>query len=286
MGCFNKKMSFSMRRISRFGIIALATTVMMGVSIAPRFPAISQPAPPSATPIRSDLLLLFQAAEKALNVSTFQTESSTEINYGSRGTSTKIQFQTKTIVQAPNRFRAEVKLGNQTNPIFTFVSDGQMVSLYRADRNQYTTMSYEQFNRRNDTFLIGMFATLYMTVYPNMKDANAQGGFSNAAVQQQLSSMLPANVKGKPERTNNENLIVYEYADQQQGINYGMAVTPIDALIKRVQLTATTKAYNLTMTETIQRRVDSPKIPPITFRFTPPQGAKRVKAIDTSPTPR
>lgn len=271
-----------MRFISRFGLLSVAIAVLISAPIVHSVPAVSQTQTRSTT--RSeDLALLFKAAEKALNVSAFQTESLTQINGSRSGVAANIQFQTRTIVQAPNRFRSEVRVGNETTPKFTIISDGRTVSVYRSDLKQFTTMSYAQFNGRDDNFIVGMSSVLYMMMAPSLKEFNSFGGFSNAAVQAQLSAMIPAEVKSTTERTNNGNLVVYTYPDRQRGFVYGLAINPIDALIKQIRLTGNARGFDLVMTETIQRRTVNPTIPANAFRFTPPKDAKRVNSISLSP---
>ncbi|BAU09826.1 hypothetical protein LEP3755_03010 [Leptolyngbya sp. NIES-3755] len=164
----NSQQSFFMRFISRLGMVSLAMTVLIGASIVQSSPAVSQTQTRS-TSRSQDLALLFKAADKALNVSAFQTESLTEINGSRSGLAANIQFQTRTIVQSPNRFRSEVRVGNETNPKFTIVSDGRTVSIYRSDLKQFATMPFAEFDRRNDSFVIGMSLVFYMKVAPYLR---------------------------------------------------------------------------------------------------------------------
>jgi outer membrane lipoprotein-sorting protein len=258
-------------------------TILVGAPIAVLLPISAQtPAQTRSTP-RSDLALLFKAAEKALNVPAFQTDSLTEINGTANGVSAKMQFQTSTIVQSPKRFRSEVRVGNDPVPRFVIVSDGRTVSVYRSDRKEYSTMSHAAFDRRDDNFIIGMSSQLYLTISPGLKDFNAQGGFNNEAFQKQLSTMIPAELKSRTEKTNEGDLVVYDYPDRQKGFTYAMAVNPIDASIKQLRLAGKEKGFDLVMTETIQRRTVNPTISANAFRLTPPKGAKRVKPISLSP---
>ncbi len=272
-----------MRCISRLGTFALAMSVLISAPLANLSPASSQTPAQTRSTNRSDLSLLFKAAEKALNVSAFQTNSVTEINGSQSGVAAKLQFQTQTIVQSPNRFRSEVRVGNETKPRFILVSDGRTVSVYRSDLKQFTTMSYAEFDRRDDNFIIGMSSMLYLLVQPELKGSNVLGGLNDQSVQKQLSAMIPAEVKSRTEQTNTGELVVYDYPDRQRGFTYGMAINPIDALIKQIRLSGNAKGFDLVMIETIQQRTVNPTIPANAFQFTPPKDAKRVKSISLSP---
>lgn len=278
----DSEQSFSMRFISRLGMVSLTMVALISAPIVHSSPAFSQTQTRS-TSRSQDLALLFNAAEKALNVPAFQTDSVTEINGSRSGIAANIQFRTQTIVQSPNRFRSEVRVGKETTPRFTIVSDGRTVSIYRSDLKQFTTMSYSEFDRRNDNFIVGMSSMLYMMLAPSLKEFNSAGGFGNPKLQAQLSTMIPPEVTSKTEQTNNGNLVVYSYPDRQRGFTYGLAINPIDSLIKQIRLSGNASGFDLVMTETIQRRTVNPTIPATAFRFTPPKDAKRVKSISLSP---
>jgi len=275
---FNSQQSFSMRFISRLGMVSLAMSVLIGAPIVHSSPAISQTQTRS-TSRSEDLALLFKAAENALNVSAFQTESVTHINGSRSGIAANIQFRSQTIVQSPNRFRSEVRVGKETTPLFTIVSDGRTVSVYRSDLKQFTTMPYAEFSRRNDNFIMGMSSLLYMMMAPSLKEFDSLGGFGNPAVQARISTMIPPEVK----RTTDGDLVVYTFPDRQRGFVYGLAINPIDSLIKQIRLTGNARGFDIEMTETIQRRIVNPKISATAFQFTPPRDAKRVKSISRSP---
>ncbi|BAU09828.1 unknown protein [Leptolyngbya sp. NIES-3755] len=116
-----------------------------------------------------------------------------------------------------------------------------------------------------------------------LKEFNSLGGFGNAALQAKFSEMVPAEVQGKTERSDNGDLVVYTFPDRQRGFVYGLAINPVDSSIKQIRLTGNAKGFDLVMTETIQRRTVNPKISASTFQFTPPRDAKRVKSISLSP---
>ena len=82
-----------MRHLFRSAMIALAATVLVSPSIVHPVPALSQTPAQTRSSVRPDLALLFKAAEKALNVSSFQTDSLTTINGTGSGMTANIQFQ-------------------------------------------------------------------------------------------------------------------------------------------------------------------------------------------------
>lgn len=276
-----------MRFSSRLGLVSLAMMALLSGLIVHSSPAVFQTKPRSNS--RSeDFALLFKAVDKALTAPAFQTESLTEIkgfqkikdsqdsvvNIQCRVT---IQFRTQAIVQYPNRFRLEVRVGTETTPRSTIVSDGQTVSIYRSDLKQFTTMSYAEFDQRSGTFVVSLSSALYMRFAPMLKKS---GGVDSLAI-----SILP-DTKMTTEQTNNGNLVVYTHTNQQ-GDTAALAVNPIDALIKQVRTSGSSDGsfgrFDSAMTETIQRQTINPTIPANTFQFTPPKDAERVNSISLSP---
>src|SRR3712207_4243929 len=106
-----------MYSVSRTFAFLSAATVLWGISATRIVVAQPQPTSSPQPPLQNrlltakpDLSLLTKATTNFLKGNAFQTESATEVIATGKTTSFKVQFQTSTIVQAPNRFRAEVSL--------------------------------------------------------------------------------------------------------------------------------------------------------------------------------
>lgn len=245
-------------------------------------PALTQSVPSTPKP---DLTLLTAATANFFKGEVLQTESSTEIISTGQGTNIKVQFQSKTIVQSPNRFRSEITLlptGKQPRSAIV-VSDGQRVFIYRPDLNQYLTVSYQQFDRRDDSYGIGMSSVLYLILAPELKPLAAQGALTDRTVQAQLRAMTPANLSGRARSINGKNLYVYEYGDRQKNFSYEAVIDPMDTTLKQLQIKGSVQGVNITITETIQRRSPLSTIGANLFRFAPPRTAKAVKTLEIIP---
>ncbi len=269
----------------RWAAIWIVTTVLSSSPIAnaqpPRSLFVAQSVPAASKP---DLTLLTTAAANFFKGEVLQTESSTEIVGTGQGTNIKVRFQSKTIVQSPNRFRSEITLLSSGKARSTIVvSDGQRVSIYRSDLNQSLTMSYSQFDRRDDSYGIGMSSVLYLIMAPELKPLAAQGALTDKTVQTQLRAMTPANLSGEARSINHQNLYVYNYGDRQKNFSYEAAIDPSTATLKQLQIKGSTEGMNITITETINRRSSLSTINADSFRFTPPRTAKAVKTLEIVP---
>lgn len=268
-------------------IFAFVTLVTIVATIPLAIPAANPQTTQTRSTLKPDLKLLLKATESFLKGNTFQTESITEINGVGKTTNFKTQFQTVTIAQAPDRFRAEIVLApvGKQNPArrTIVVCDGQTVWIYRPDRKEYVALKYRDFDRRNDTFAVGMSSLLYLAIAPELQPLAAKGALSDQTVQAQLNSLATADLKGGNQKINGEDLFVYEFADRQNRFSYVAAINPIDAVLKQVQLKGNSQDLSITMVETIQKRTANPEIPADAFRFTPPKQTKQVKSLEIVP---
>lgn len=289
-------MSSMLRTVAFVGLAAL----LWGVSA----PLIAQTAPTSGTttvnrPLtaKPDLSLLAEATTNFLKGEAFQTESITEISSTGRASEFKVQFRTTTIAQAPDRFRAEISLVQPSAQAATtatdatateanktlVISDGRVVWIYRPDLKQYTSMPYPQFDRRNDTFSVGMSSMLFLLIAPELQPLARQGLLTDETVKAQLNALSTADLKGGAQRIKGEDLFVYEYRDRQNRYRYSAAIHPLDKTLRQVELTGNAAGSSFTLTEMIQKRIANPPVIADTFRFTPPQDAKQVGSLEIMP---
>jgi outer membrane lipoprotein-sorting protein len=268
------------------------SSLLWGVS-TPQLTAQTAPAPRS-TPVnkaltpKPDMSVLAQALTNFFTGKATQTESNMAIDATSKTMNVRVQYQTTTIVQAPGRFRAEISLNPMTKQAqpsdkILVISDGQRVWMYRPDLKQYSSMTYQEFNRRNDSWIIGMTSMLYLQLAPDIKPYVDQGSLTDKTVQEQLSAMATSDLKGGSQQVNGENLFVYEYVDKKAQISYSALIRPLDKSFKQVQFKGNMDGGKIAMTETIQKRIANPTIAPDTFRFKPPQGTKQVKSLQLIP---
>ena len=273
----------------------LSLASLLWSAATPQLVAQTSPTPRSTPVVRPltpkpDLSLLVDATTNFLNGEAFQTESTIEITGSGSASNYQMRFRTNTIVQAPDRFRAEISLippsdqADRVDPNRTLVvSDGQRVWIYRADLKQYMSMAYSEFDRRNDSFAPGMSSMLYLIIAPEMKALATQGLLTSETIKNQLDDLATADLKGGNRRVNGEDLFVYEYSDRGNRYSYSAMINPLEKTLRGVQLKGGTPDLSITMTEIIQKRVANPQVIAETFRFTPPRDARQVRSLEIIP---
>lgn len=264
------------------------TVVLCGTSslLTPQ-PALVQttPSKPQLS-TQPDLSLLTQTANSFLQSDRIQTESTTQLSGKQAGVSFTVEMQAKTIVQTPNKFRAEVTstpIGGARPTKSLVVSDGKQVWIYRADAKQYTVMPYAKFDQLDDSYTVGMSSLLFLAIAPDLRPLIAQGALSNASLQKEISSAVDSSVKGGIRTLESQPFYVFEYTDAKEGSTYSAFVEPKTGVLKQIQLTGKTQSLDFSVTEKILRRVANPSVTANTFKFTPPSTAKRVKSLEVVP---
>ncbi len=233
-----------------------------------------------------DLPLLVKTVTNFLRGNVYETHSQTRFSLGQQGTNVDFYVQSKTIVAAPLKFRAEVvftKPGETSKEPTLIISDGQKVSIYRPDLRQYTVMSANAFEKTNDSYLIGMSSALFLQVPNDVKEVVAQGKLSDKDVLSEIGLAANTMIKQDQQTINGVPLSVYNYTDSKAGWTISAFIQPETATLKQLQIAGSGEGFNILMTEQIVSRTENPPITPTTFKFTPPRGAKLVKSLEITP---
>ena len=233
-----------------------------------------------------NLPLLVKTVTNFLRGDVYETDSQTRFSLGQQGTNVDFYMQSKTIVATPGKFRAEVVFtnpGDITKEPTLIICDGQKVSIYRPDLRQYTVMSANDFEKTNDSYLIGMSSALFLQVPIDAKQMVAQGKLSDKDVLSEIGLAANTAIKQNQQTINNVPLSVYNYTDSKAGWTISAFIQPETTTLKQVQVAGSGEGFNILMTEQILSRTENPLLTPTTFKFTPPQGAKLVKSLEITP---
>ena len=232
-----------------------------------------------------DLLLLSKVITGFLKSDDYQTQSAINVNAVIGNTTVTSEAQVQTTAQFPNKFRTEIsfaKPGAQTSVKTLVISDGTRVWVYRADLKQYAVFSFKAFDQLEDSYWIGFATTIFSQTPPEAKAAVAKGALSNADSMQKIGLELNA-LKGEPRTIDQQSFYTYEYKDANRGLLFSAFVEPDSALLKQLRIAGKYQDVDITMVERILSRVAIAPASANTFAFTPPKGAKKVKALALGP---
>lgn len=259
-------------------------------------PQQTQPNPPAtATPTNTpsseslDVDLLAKTVSNFVRSDRYQTESDVQIKGTTSGASYTFYVQINTITQFPNKFRSEIAFAqpnSSAGPKYLVVSDGNQVTVYRADSGQYATMSYQAFKDSNDSFLMGISSYMFLDLPPDLREMIVQDQLSEtqlvASLNQLVSSSSNALAGGQRDLMG-KNAYVYEFSDPKGGLGISVFVDPTTATVERIEIAGEDSGLDIGLSEQIIRRTDNPVITADTFRFVPPAESTKVEALPIQP---
>lgn len=266
-----------------FGLMDVGRSQVAPLSPLPQqlFQTLAQTPPPT---IRPDLALLARASTLFLQHDRYQTESILQLKGNSSGVDFTVNAQINTIAQAGNQFRSEISFIQNGQPAAQkslIVSNGKQVWIYRPDLQQYMVSSYATFDKSDDTLFIGLSSLLFLQFPQETRKQIADGALSDDQVLQNVG--LPPSIRGAKHTLEGQEVFTYEYSDKQEGYTLTAAIEPQTASLKQLQIAGQSGGTNFVVIEQVLQRTPNPVISDVTFRFTPPKGARQVKALSVMP---
>ncbi len=235
--------------------------------------------------VKPDLDLLAKASALFMQSDRYQTESNILVKADSGGTSVTSSAQATTIMQAPNKFRSEIRFSKSAGSPggkSTVVSDGRQVWMYRADLKQYKVVSYAAFSKSDDNYWIGMSSLWFLDVPADVRKEIANGALTNPKMLKELGLQNSQSLRGGTETVDGQSFYVYEFKDQE-GLAIAGLVDPATTSLKQIRITGKSEGFDINITEQILQRSPNPEITATTFKFAPPAGTKQVKALAIGP---
>ncbi len=232
-----------------------------------------------------DLTLLAKASAVFLQSDRYRTESEIQVKATSGSTSLTSTARVTTIVQTPNKFRAEIFFpdsGNSQQPDSIVVSDGKQVWIFRPGLKHYAVTPYQKFDQIDDNYWVGMSSLWFLEIPPDARKPIAEGALSDSKVQAELGLSDDLPVKGMVQTIDGQELYVYEYTDKE-GFSVRAFVEPKTATLQQVVLAGKSEGFDVVITERILRRVANPSVNASTFQAPPRAGFKPVKTLAIGP---
>jgi outer membrane lipoprotein-sorting protein len=238
-----------------------------------------------------DLILFLRAFRDFSQGNALQTTSKLSLDAKTEGATLQSVVYIKAIAQKPKQFRVDISFKSEDSSkarTYQVISDGKTVWVYRPDTQQYLVQTYEQFDKSDDSFLIGSATSLYLNS-PNdfQKTVTDEALAAIAADPKMVASFYKetgTTFKGYQKDEANQNYAVYTWDDTQGASSQmNLLISPQTSTIQQFVITGKEKGMTLNLREVIVERVPNPKLTPSTFKFTPSATTKRVKSLSLSP---
>ncbi|MBM0740959.1 DUF2092 domain-containing protein [Phormidium sp. CLA17] len=270
--------------------ISLTGAGLSGINADNRFlqaaKATPKPEPTLLSQLTSklDLALLAKASAVFVQSDRYRTESEIRVKATSGGTNVISLAKVTTLVQAPNKFRAEITFpsDNGTEVKSIVISDGKQVWMYRSDLQQYAITPVEKFDELNDYYWVGILSYWYSTVTPDVRQLLASGTLADPQVLKEMGMTDTSSLKGASQMLDGRSLYSYEFTDKE-GFTISASIEPTTAEFKQIRLNGKSDGFNVDIAERILSRTPNPAIAANAFKFTAPAKAKLVKSVEIGP---
>jgi outer membrane lipoprotein-sorting protein len=231
----------------------------------------------------TDLNLLSKAVGVFWQSDRTETESQMLIKGEQQGVKIETSAQVKTIAQIGNKFQTQLLItpaGSTPKAAYTIVSNGRDVWIYRPDRRQYAKTTFDTFRSGSNWLWTGVSSSLFLTI----SAADRQEILSALGTERDvIKSIPPSQFKdliGSERQVDGQNLYSYSYNFKGEGFVFDVLVQPQAATVQRIELNGKVDGMNISLSEKILSRKPQAVISKQTFQFVPPQGVKKVKAIE------
>ena len=278
-----------MNVMNRTIALLLTTTALVGLtshSLNPSEPATAAPGLQlSQRPSQPDLQLLARASAEFFQSDRYQTESVMEVKASAGSTNITSTARITTIVQAPNRFRAEIVFsepGASQERKSIVVSDGKQVWMYRPDLKQYLVTSYQEFDTKDDAFWIGFSSYFFLQIPPESRQPIAAGALTDPAVLKELGLTENSAIRGGVRSLDGRSVYVYSYTDKD-GFTIDGVVDPKTATLEQIAASGQSEGFDISIVERLVSRTPAPAIAANTFKFSPPRDATAVEKLEIGP---
>lgn len=282
----NRLMVNAIAAIASFGMIA----GLANLSVAKSTPQkqsnpVVTPSDTAANP-QFDLPLLLKTSQTFFKGDSYQTLSQMQIKGASEGTDFTFNAQIKTIVKFPNQFRSEIAFiqpGQIARKTAQVVSDGKQVYIYRPDLKQYSVSTYADFNKSDDSFLMGLSSSFFLEFGDDISKMISSGMLTEQIIMNEFGADINQAIKGENRKIDGKDLYVYSYNDTKQGYSLNAFVNPLLANLEQMQIVGKDGGMDISITEKILERSSATNLTPQSFKFAPPKGVKKVKSLSISP---
>jgi outer membrane lipoprotein-sorting protein len=273
------------------GILVLGSSGSLGIDSvsAQSSPSIATPTSPKKSDAEN-LTLFLRAFRDFGQGNATKITSNLSLRATTQGAIVETIVQSRAIAQKPNRFSADIVFGSESNASkrrYQVVSDGKTVWVYRPDTQEYSVQTYAEFDKSDDSFLVGVASGLFLSLPADLEssfsDQNLAMISANPALVASLYKEMNTRFKGYRKDKTGKNFAVYSMGKEKSLEQIDLWVEPQTATLQQFQINGQDKDLNFTLQEAIVDRVANPTIEPNAFQFIVPKGAKQLKTLSIKP---
>ena len=226
-----------------------------------------------------NLAPLLKATANIIASDRHSIESTMQISGETPGMEMRSNAKIKTVVESPSRFSSQITFVSPKGlegKKYEVVSDGSRVLIHDLTNRLYSVISYEEFMASSDDFLLGMVASLYLSIR-RRENASTEAEYLRNLSESEAESLLKESfdldtdeVETRIETIDEINYQAYKIADSKSGYTFDVLLEPDTEAIHSLTVYGKSRGLNIILQEEYEFLTQPKNIRETTFRFLPP----------------
>lgn len=235
----------------------------------------------------SGLSLLGKSIFNYVKGAIYRTESELELNASNNsGDIFNITGKITAITQYPHSYRIDFtffKADGTPGNRYLLISNGKDVWLYQPDSQQYLVTSVTDFERSDDSWIIGFANLFYLNTPEQIKQEIDRDSISDRELAQTFLTSTGSSLQQEIQEIAGDRYNLYQFIADNQSLQFSFLVGENSEQISQFQTQNQDRDITLSITEKIVSREENPSIDNNTFNFLPPTSATQVDSLSVEP---
>jgi outer membrane lipoprotein-sorting protein len=242
--------------------------------------SVNEQAPTNLAPLKKALNRFFQ-------YDSYQLSSETTMRATMEGSKVNITNKNQTMIVLPNQFRSEIQYEDKK---YLVVSDGKTTWIYDRQKNEYASMSAEQFQASEDSILVGLSSSFLLEIVRSLLTNQENESINQAELLQSIVDFFIENYKDEGfvftqtnQAVDGEDYLLYRYKSDAEKMEFILWIDAKTQTLKKLQVLGGDQEIAVEITENILEQKFNLIIGNNTFRFIPTRWMTKVDTLPLEP---
>lgn len=233
----------------------------------------------------------FAPLKKALNrffqYDRYELSSETTMRATMEGSKVNITNKNQTMIVLPNQFRSEIQYEDKK---YLVISDGKTTWIYDHQKNQYASMSAEQFQASEDSILVGLSSSFLLEIVHSLLTNQENESINQTALLRSIIDFFVENYKNEGfvfvqtnQAINGEDYLLYRYKSDAEKMEFILWIDAKTQTLKKLQVLGGDREVAVEITENILEQNFNLITGNNTFRFIPTRWMTKVDTLSLEP---
>ena len=235
----------------------------------------------------TNLVPLKKALNRFFQYDRYQLSSETTMKATMEGSKVDIINKNQTMIVLPNQFRSEIQYEDKK---YLVVSDGKTTWIYDRQKNEYASMSAEQFQASEDSILVGLSSSFLLEIVRSLLTNQENENINQNELLQSITSFFVENYqdegfifKQTTQAIEGEDYLLYHYKSDAEKVEFILWVDAKTEILKKLQVLGGDREIAVEITENILEQNFNLITGDNTFRFIPTRWMTKVDTLPLEP---